>query len=1490
MKKRLLVMVATSIAVVLAVTLLFTNAEKKTSSPKRDVKAEVSVQKTDIQKTIIQKTEDESIASVYKKEYKLKRNDVDEIKSEEKDSDEFEKSEKLSKPSAFEEDEGKDKFDEPAKFTQFENDIRTHIGSLKPDYPKNYKMIELNKAVERKFGVGLSSYNAAFKEMQAATIPWKERGPGNVAGRTRGMIVDPDDATHNTWFAGSVGGGIWKTTDGGVTWTDKTPGLPNLATSVLEMAQSNHDIIYAGTGEGFYNTDAINGDGIFKSTDHGETWNQLTSTKSNLDFQNVNRIIVDPSDANVVYTCANVGFYSVNLGYTSGIFKSTDGGSTWTKIYGSNSRIQQLLSSPATFNTMYATVNGLGVIKSTDAGLTWDTTQGIVTSGRVEIAIAPTDNNRMYAGAESTSGSDLFISDDAGDNWQLVNDQSGTNPNWLNGQGWYNNTLVVSPSNKDSLFVGGVNVYKIAMAPGTDTSHVLTASTTNTNSFLGYINWGGGLLYGSADVGANFLGSSNVTDTDYVSVEVRFGPGMSQKAHRFVNSGGNYLYQDYVTVPFEVWDITHNRQLMVSFRDWANDGAFDLISYNSANVQREYLFISSVPYDASTPSPIISTTNGMAYKNIYSMWPILATGGTWDANNLPTSKISFLYNTIIAKLRKSTQITNWYSGAGYPYIHADQHSLITIPGSGTFRILAGNDGGAAISNDGGQNWTQITSYQTTQFYGVDKNPSADQYLGGMQDNGTWYSDVNPGPDSSYYNALGGDGFGVVWKYDDPNQMLGSIYYNRVYKSTNGGMSWDPAQTGLSDANVSSKSPFITRIAKSTQDPDLLFVTSSSGVWRSDNFAKSWTLSPAAISGGSSFANSEISKADPQIVWAGAYMTTSGEKINVSTDGGLTFNPTNSYANLGRITGLASSPVDDSTAYVLLSASQAPKILRTTDLGQSWTDLSGFGSNTSSSNGFPDVAVYCLLQMPTTPDTIWAGTEIGLFQSTDNGATWALASNGLPNVAIWQMRIVGHQIVIATHGRGIWSVDAPWLSGYTVPAVTKSPRLDPLAQAPEGDLSVPISLRSPYDSTMIYINGSMAAKIEMNTSVIDTVYKVPVTVAGTDTVQVIAMKDGRQYKSATQIQVVKVLQTAQNTYVNDFNTASSDFSGNGFSITQPTGFKSGAINSAHPYSDNTNNIYQLLIPINVAASNATLEYDDVALVEPGDPGTKFGDSNFWDYVIVEATSDGINWKQLLDGYDAGYDATWLSTFNSNGNGDSTMFKHHTLDLLSKFNAGDKILVRFRLFADAGTHGWGWAIDNLSIQPTVVPVELTSFMANSVENKINLTWQTATEKNNSGFEIQRSQDKVNFVKIGFMKGNGSSTEKHSYGFSDEKAPMGKNYYRLKQIDLDGTSSYSKVIEAVQMLPTEFSLSQNYPNPFNPSTVIKFQLPVKEQVTLTVFNSLGEKIKTLVDGVNEAGYYKINWDGRNEYNNTVATGVYLYRIQAGNFVDTKKMILMK
>uniref|UniRef100_A0A7V3E878 Secretion system C-terminal sorting domain-containing protein n=1 Tax=Ignavibacterium album TaxID=591197 RepID=A0A7V3E878_9BACT len=194
---------------------------------------------------------------------------------------------------------------------------------------------------------------------------------------------------------------------------------------------------------------------------------------------------------------------------------------------------------------------------------------------------------------------------------------------------------------------------------------------------------------------------------------------------------------------------------------------------------------------------------------------------------------------------------------------------------------------------------------------------------------------------------------------------------------------------------------------------------------------------------------------------------------------------------------------------------------------------------------------------------------------------------------------------------------------------------------------------------------------------------------------------------------------------------------------------------------------------------------------------------------------------------------------------------------------------------------------------IPVELTNFVANVVDRDVLLNWSTATEINNLGFEVERkASDNGSWSKLAFIKSAGTTTEPQQYSYKDSRLESGKYSYRLKIVDLDGTYSYSDVVEVEIGIPNQYALSQNYPNPFNPTTRIDYQLPFDAKVQIELYSITGEKVATLVNGDFSAGYhtYELNASRLN-----LSSGVYFYRISAtdfsnGKFVDTKKLVLLK
>jgi Secretion system C-terminal sorting domain len=203
----------------------------------------------------------------------------------------------------------------------------------------------------------------------------------------------------------------------------------------------------------------------------------------------------------------------------------------------------------------------------------------------------------------------------------------------------------------------------------------------------------------------------------------------------------------------------------------------------------------------------------------------------------------------------------------------------------------------------------------------------------------------------------------------------------------------------------------------------------------------------------------------------------------------------------------------------------------------------------------------------------------------------------------------------------------------------------------------------------------------------------------------------------------------------------------------------------------------------------------------------------------------------------------------------------------------------------THGSGVFERSLISGP--VPVELVSFTADLVQQGVKLNWETSTETNNHGFEIEKSLDGKNFFMIGFVKGAGTSTIDHLYSFTDKLTsnPNSMLYYRLKQIDFDGKFKYSDIVSINVDSPMEYKLGQNYPNPFNPTTTITFTIKKRNKTTLRIYNSLGQIVDEIFNEFKEPGEYTVTYNA-----SKLSSGIYVYELQSGNFKISKKMVLLK
>ncbi|MHC5212727.1 MAG: WD40/YVTN/BNR-like repeat-containing protein, partial [Planctomycetota bacterium] len=350
---------------------------------------------------------------------------------------------------------------------------------------------ELDGVLARESRLAQSAAGAA----DGAALPggiqsWSWLGPGNIGGRTRAIVIDPDDP--DVMYAGGVAGGVWKSTDGGASWNTTDDLMLNLAVTSLAMDPTDPSVLYAGTGEGVYvNQVFLQGLGIFKSTDAGATWNQLAGTVTGVPsgaFHYVNKLVVSPNDSNRVYAATRTG-----------VWRSLDAGANWSLVLGNpayligpwNSHgclvgctdlVIRQDTNPDMLFAVFGNQQADGLFRTFDGGNTWETYSVPPNQGRTTIALAPSDNDVMYLlmadnGSGGAFGSilNVYRSEDGGDTFTGQVDFGSLTGPWLlsnlilatgclegdtYSQGWYDNIIAVDPADPDVVWVGGVDMFR----------------------------------------------------------------------------------------------------------------------------------------------------------------------------------------------------------------------------------------------------------------------------------------------------------------------------------------------------------------------------------------------------------------------------------------------------------------------------------------------------------------------------------------------------------------------------------------------------------------------------------------------------------------------------------------------------------------------------------------------------------------------------------------------------------------------------------------------------------------------------------------------------------------------------------------------------------------------------------------------------------------------------------------------------------------------
>lgn len=661
--------------------------------------------------------------------------------------------------------------------------------------------------------------------LSPSNMGWTGLGPGNIGGRTRALAIDPNDSAN--LFAGSVGGGVWMTNDSGAHWRPADDLMANLAVCSLVMDPTNSNVMYAGTGEGFGNIDAIRGAGIFKTTDGGASWVVLPSTQpnqpapapTNINFYYVNRLAV-ASDASAVLAATNTG-----------IFRSTDSGVTWKQVL-ANARIGRVAFAPGDDTKLVASGNsGDGrVFYSIDSGVTWQPgVRASAGSGRIDLAYAKADSTIVYASVQA-SPSELWKSTDGGRTYvnkkaQLPN---GTSANFLGKQGWYDNIVWAGdPTNSDLVIVGGVDLFR---------------SVNGGDTLIGISTW---------------WDSSSAHADHHTIVEDPGYNGTTNRKVWFGNDGGVYFTDNVATVG--------NNANPPYTNGWIDKNSdYEVTQFYAVASNRATKTVVAGAQDNGTLryTPAAGTNN----------WNSLNGGDGGDVASDPSDpsiyygeyvRLDIFRNTNGGASRNGSQYISgrYWNGSAWvkkpaPYIIPDAGAAATAlfiapfkldPGNSN-RILAGgaslwrtNDAKAPNTNATGPAWASIKPSVGALISAIAICPSNSDLIYVGYANGRIDKTVNGTDNAPNWTTVSGGINANRMCLDfaiDPHDndvvyaAFGGYQSDNVWKSSDGGQSWTNISANLPEAPVRSVTVHPT-------DSSNVYIGTEVGVIVSDDAGIHW---------------------------------------------------------------------------------------------------------------------------------------------------------------------------------------------------------------------------------------------------------------------------------------------------------------------------------------------------------------------------------------------------------------------------------------------------------------------------------------------------------------------------------------------------------------------------------------------------------------------------------------------------------------------------
>jgi photosystem II stability/assembly factor-like uncharacterized protein len=630
--------------------------------------------------------------------------------------------------------------------------------------------------------------------------------PANDSGRITGIAADPTQA--NTIYIAAASGGVWKTTDGGTTWTPLTDGQATTVMGAIAVAPSNPSIIYAGTGEASFSLDSLPGRGVLKSTDGGTTW----TLEGNSVFNRmcISKIVVDPSDPNTVYVATTIaginGVYNLGGG---GVWKSTDGGTTWTNtlatVEGGSTdfgSVTDLVMNPSNHQILFAAVGDIygdainGVYKSTNAGGSWTELSGPATGsnvGRIALAISHSGSTLYVAetGSSFTSQSGqltgFYRSTNGGSSFTSV---SGV-PNFAGEQGWYDLVMAVDPNNSQRVYAAGAPDYNV-----NDFHHIIIRSSNGGNSWTSLV----------AD------SSSNGPHTDHHALAFDANgnllDGNDGGIWKATTPSGTFTWNDLngnlglTQVEGVGVDPNNANTVIIGTQDNGTDQYPGTVAWNQVlggdgGIARVDPVTPSTMYSEFEDINFVTSTDG---------------GATWnpDENGINTSDFSQFY---------------------VPY---------TLDPSNHLRLILGTDHVYETTNQGAS-WNAISGVLTSfgqSITAVAVAPTAPNTIYVAYSDGTVFATTNDG--SSWTNithSLSGlyvEGIAVD-PHNSKTVYLTSYTFggNQVWKSTNGGSSWTNIDGNLPDVPVHSIA------VDGRSSPTILYLGTDTGIYESKDGGTTW---------------------------------------------------------------------------------------------------------------------------------------------------------------------------------------------------------------------------------------------------------------------------------------------------------------------------------------------------------------------------------------------------------------------------------------------------------------------------------------------------------------------------------------------------------------------------------------------------------------------------------------------------------------------------